>query len=392
MVLQGWLEGQPITLTLERGTLRATFKDGAMLTLDRTGRLLTFYAEGHHFYRSLSGDVLAKWADKDIEQRRRLWRTEADLLLLRASLTAQNLRDELTLETTPELAVELNEILELAVAFDVGAGRADMNRHHRVYKSIGVLPPDQRLALVLQVTEGCPFDTCAFCTPHEAHSFRVKSPQELHDHAAVVRAYLGDLIRLCQGVFIANPNALVTPQQQLVELFDIVNQEFEAAQISTFLDGFSGLAKSADDYAALAEWGLQRVYIGLDSGHDPLLAWLHKPGQAADAVQAVRRIKAGGVNAGVIVMLGIGGQRYAEGHIHDTIEVVNQMELGGDDLLYFSESTPFGNLHTIQSDGSDLWFLSRSQIQAQREAITAGLHFDGAPPLMATYDICEFIY
>ena len=43
------------------------------------------------------------------------------------------------------------------------------------------------------------------------------------------------------------------------------------------------------------------------SGHDPLLRFLKKPGQAADALQAVRAMKAGGGAVGIIVLLGAGG-------------------------------------------------------------------------------------
>ena len=392
MVLRGWLEGHAVTLTLENGVLTVMFEDGGVLTLDQVGRLWTLYAEEHHFYRSLDGSVLARWTDKDVQQRRRLWPTEADLVLLRASLSAQNLRDELALEAPPEVVLELDQVLGRAAAFDIGAARADIDHYQRVYKPIGILPPDQRLALVLQMTEGCPFNACAFCARYKDRPFHVKSPQELRAHIADVRAYLGDSIHLCQGIFIADANALVAPQQQLVELFDLVGQEFGETQIYTFQDGFSGQTKPADDYAALAKRGLQRVYVGLDSGHDPLLAWLHKPGQADDTIRAVQQIKAGGVDVGLVVMLGVGGQRYAEGHVRDTISALNDMGLGGDDLLCFVESTPFGALYTTPSGGPDPWLLTQSQMLAQREDIVAGLRFDGTVPQTTTCDVCEFIY
>jgi hypothetical protein len=392
MILHGWLKEQPVTLSLNRGVLTVAFDEGTVLAFDQVGRFLIFYAEGHHFHRSLNGNVLAKWIDKSIQQYRRLWRSEADLLVLRTCAMAQHLRDELVLEADPELLVELTPILDRAAAFDVVTARADVNRYNRVYEPIGIFPPDQRMALVVQMTEGCPFETCAFCDFYQDRPFHVKSPRELRAHVKAIHTYLGDLVRMHQGIFIADANALVAPQGQLLELFDIVDQRFGKTQISTFLDGFSPQAKMAGDYAALAERGLDRVYVNLESGHDPLLAWLRKSGQAADAVATVQQIKAGQVSVGVVVMLGIGGQRYAEGHVADTIEAVNLMGLGQGDTLYLTEFMPLEAFRTVSSDAPDLQPLPRSQMQAQREAIVAGLHFGDERPQIATCDISEFVY
>lgn len=401
MVLRGWLEGQPITLSLKRGALTVALNEGMVLAFDRAGRLWSFYVAGHHFRRGLNGSVLAKWtrpeysrrADKGARQRSHVWRSEADLVVQRASLIAQTLRDRLKLETTAQMVRQVEKTLIRAAAFDAEAARADVDHYHRVYKPIGILPPDHYLALVLQVTEGCSFNTCTFCSFYKGRPFRVKSPQELRAHIAAVRAYLGDSISMRRGVFLADANALVVPQRQMVTLLDVVREELgETQEVFAFLDGFSGQKKSADDYAALAKRGLRRVYIGLESGHDPLLTWLRKPGRAADAVAAAQQMKAGGVSAGVIVLLGVGGERYAEEHVRDTIESVKQMGLGRGDLLYFSEFIPHGTPYETQVDAPDLQPLSQPQMQAQRKAILAGLHFKDERPQIATYDIREFVY
>jgi hypothetical protein len=401
MVVRGSLDGQPITLSLKRGALTVALDERTVLAVDRAGRLWSFYAEGHHFRRGLNGSVLAKWSQEGVRQRRRLWRSESDLVVRRAASIMQALRDRLTLETTPahrsqaapEVAYEILKILARAADFDVQAAHADVDHYHQVYKPIGILPPDQYMALVLQVTEGCSFNTCTFCSFYKERPFRIKSPQELRAHIAAVRAYLDDSILMRKGVFVADANALVVPQRQMAELLEVVAEEMGKPQeIFAFLDGFSGQKKAAEDYAALAERGLRRVYVGLESGHDPLLAWVHKPGRAADAVAAVRQMKAGGVSVGVIVLLGIGGKRFAKGHIRDTIAAVNQMELGPGDLLYFSEFIPAGTPYETHIAAPELSPLSRSQMQAQREAIISGLRLDERRPQIATYDIREFVY
>jgi hypothetical protein len=401
MVVRGWLDGQRITLSLRRGTLTVALDEETVLVLDQAGRLWSFYIQGHHFRRGLNGKILSKWIEKGARQRSNLWHSEADLVVQRACLTAQRLRERLEIETS-RIATEVKTILTRASNYDIPTARADVDHYHQVYKTIGILPPDQYMALVLQVTEGCSFNTCTFCTFYKDRPFRIKSPHELRAHIKAVRTFLGDSLHLRRGIFLADANALVMPQSQMAALLEIVNEEIKETQgISGFLDGFSGQKKSPQDYAALAERGLRRIYVGLESGHDLLLTWARKPGNAADALAAVQQMKAGGISVGIIVLLGFGGERYNEGHVRDTIKVVNQMGLGRGDLLYFSEFIPYGTpfdanapLGACQTQECepDCWPLGRPEMRIQRDAIVAGLSFRDKRPKIATYHIREFVY
>ena len=89
----------------------------------------------------------------------------------------------------------------------------------------------------------------------------------------------------------------------------------------------------------------------MESGHDPLLDWLNKPGDAADVLDAVRTLKAAGLNVSVIVMLGVGGDRYAAGHIADTVALLNAMPLAAGDLIYFSDFVDTGR-RAVRRPGS----------------------------------------
>jgi len=404
MVVRGWLDGQPITLSLRQGALTVALSEATVLVVDRAGRLWSLYTQKHHFRRGLNGGILSKWSHAGSRQRRRLRDSEADLVVQRAADIMQTLHHRLVIASSPlwtergapAIDDEVRDIVRRGAAFDAEAARSDADRFRCVYKPIGILPPDQYMALVVQLTEGCSFNTCTFCSFYKDRPFHIKTPQELRSHVTAARAYLGDSIHMRRGVFLADANALVVPQPQLVELLDALTEALgETAEKFAFLDGFSGGKKTVQDYAVLAERGLRRIYVGLESGHDPLLTKVKKPGRAADALAAVQHMKAGGLNVGVIVMLGLGGDRYNTGHIRDTIHVVNQMELGHGDLLYFSEFNPSGttfspldnNVHT-----SDLRPLPQPKMKTQREAIIAGLRFTGRRPKIATYDIREFMY
>ena len=162
-----------------------------------------------------------------------------------------------------------------------------------------------------------------------------------------------------------------------------------------FLDGFSGTKKSAQDYRTLANLGLRRVYIGRESGNEALLRFLKKPGKPEDVLQAVRALKAGGVSVGVIVLLGAGGHAYAQGHIKDTIQGINKMDLDLDDLIYFSELVAEEGLAYVHDAyQASLRPLDPAERIAQGETIERGLKFSdqAGTPHISRYDIREFVY
>jgi hypothetical protein len=395
--------GHAVTLNLQPGSLTAAFDQQTVLAYDRAGRLWSAFFHGHTFRRGLDGGMLGKWTERGQRQRKRLSPAETSLVVDCAAVWMRGLHAA-TLDAAPEAAPTVRALAERAARFTAQAARADVERFLRLYRPIGILPPDQYLALVLQMTEGCSFNTCTFCSFYRDRPFRIKAPDEFRAHIEAVRSYMGESLALRRGIFLADANALVVPQRQLVALLAVLRAEqtrlatlshsqVRERPVGAFLDGFSGRKKSAEEYAELARYGLRRVYLGLESGHDPLLVWLRKPGRAADVLEAARAIRAGGVRVCVMVLLGAGGTRFAAGHVRDTVAAINALELGAADLIYFSEfvaapAQPYGQIAARDK----IEPLTAAQARAQRSEIEAGLRFPGLPPRVSTYDIREFIY
>jgi hypothetical protein len=116
---------------------------------------------------------------------------------------------------------------------------------------------------------------------------------------------------------------------------------------------------------------------------------------AEEAIMAVENIKNGGINVGVIVMLGIGGQRFAAAHVARTIEALNAMNLGVGDIIYFSPFYDFpGSDYSKLASELGVRPLSVTEMERQMAAIREGLRFRNGEqrPQIAIYDIREFVY
>ena len=223
--------------------------------------------------------------------------------------------------------------------WDWAALQADARRFGEIYRPVSILPPDQYLALVVQATEGCSYNQCTFCDFYRDRPFRVKSADELRAHIAAVQAFFGPAIGLRKSLFLADANALVVPMPRLRAWLDVIAEArilSVDAGIFSFMDAFDVQRKTADEWAELAARGLRRVYIGMETGDDGLLRWLRKPGTAADVSDAVSLLKRAGIAVSVIIMTGVGGERYAEAHVCGTITALNAMPLGAGDIVYFS--------------------------------------------------------
>ncbi|MGE5357884.1 MAG: hypothetical protein ACM3NQ_02635, partial [Bacteroidales bacterium] len=210
MVIHTDLGGTPATVSVTETALTVGQGDDRVAAWDRGGRLYSVADASRTCRRGLNGRVLVKW--RSAGRRRRAWATaeEADAVIDdAAALAAQAL--QAVRASSVDGAPDLLAALARASAFDSTAAHADAGRFEHVYQPIGILPPDQYLALVLQATAGCSFRSCTFCGFY-GNPYRVRSAVEFRCHVQQVVEYLGDSASLRRrAVFLGSANALAVP-------------------------------------------------------------------------------------------------------------------------------------------------------------------------------------
>lgn len=405
MVILGTWKEFKLTLSFKPSGLTVSFEHGSQIMVygyDRAGRLWTGLEDGVSYRRGLDGKVIAKWRQVDnLPARRWLTPTEAEGWIHHAHHQMSTLftaieNGEAHLDRL--LSEDEIEILKTAAGFDPQRAAADAAQYFQVYKPIGILPPDQYMAVVLQATEGCSFNTCTFCNFYRDRPFRIKTPEAFNHHILAVKAFLGQGLSLRRTIFLGDANALVVPMPRLVPLFQSVHQHFDVEALGgiyAFLDGFSGEKKRPGDFAQLAALGLKRVYIGMESGNAELLHFLQKPGEPEDVIRTVEALKSAGVAVGIIILLGAGGHTFARQHVEDTIQALNSMPLDMEDMIYFSELIESEGMPYVQrAHEAGLRPLSAEERLWQGQQIEESLTFseERGTPHISRYDIREFVY
>ncbi len=191
------------------------------------------------------------------------------------------------------------------------------------YEGTVIRPPSEWDSIILQVTVGCSHNRCTFCGAYRDKQFRIKKQAEIEQDLAFAARYC----RRQRTVFLADGDALVIPHQQMVPLFEKIRRQLPwVRRISLYANCRNILARSDEQLAQLKNLGLGRIYMGLESGHDPTLTAVAKGANAAEMIRAGRRVRRAGLFLSVSCLLGLAGRQHSLAHAAATAELLCAME------------------------------------------------------------------
>ncbi len=364
-----------------------------VLSLDLEGRPRSWFLRGNTFKRSLASEVFGRRTTDGVRRRWRVPEADATKLFERAAEVVAAALAEAAPTLPAARRPELVARLERARAWTPDRLRAERDRFLATYAPITILPPDQYGSAVLQATFGCSWNRCTFCSFYQDRAFEVRPAAAFEAHVAAVRDLLGRDADARRGVFLADGNALVLANARLEQIFATATAAFPDQPLAGFVDVFSGERKPPRDWRELRDWGLRRVAVGAETGHDPLLAYLNKPGGADAAAAFVAQLKAAGLAVQVILMAGVGGRRFAEAHLRDTARLLERLPLSPGDLVYLS---PFvlqpGSAYAERAEAEGLEPLTPAERTEQLAALRGAARRAVPAAQVALYPIDEFVY
>lgn len=191
------------------------------------------------------------------------------------------------------------------------------------YEGNIIRPPSEANSIILQVTVGCSHNKCTFCGAYKGVRFRIKD-------AATISADIAFAARYCRNqkrVFLADGDALIIPAARLEEIFTSIRQSLPwVNRISLYGNAKSILRKTGAELKRLRELGLDRVYMGLESGHAPTLKKIRKGVSVEQMIEAAEMVREAGLFLSVTVLLGIAGAAQSALHARETGRVLTRMQ------------------------------------------------------------------
>ena len=186
-------------------------------------------------------------------------------------------------------------------------------------------PPSEARSLILQVTNGCSWNRCTYCSMYTApqKKFRPRAEDEVLKE-----------IRQCNAaglqprrIFLDDGDAMVLSMRRLRTILQAIQTDLPSvSRVSAYCLPSNLKNKSVDELAELESFGLKLIYIGAESGDDTVLKYIDKGETYRSTADALIKAKSAGLKTSVMILNGVGGKVYSEQHAIASARLVNETQ------------------------------------------------------------------
>ncbi len=184
-------------------------------------------------------------------------------------------------------------------------------------------PPSEADSLIIQAVIGCPHNRCNFCDMYKGKRFFPKSQEDIYADLMAARQICGDGERT---IFLADGNAIVLPAQRLAGICEKARELFPKLQrITTYGSAKFVVKKTPEELKLLAESGLTRIHMGLESGDTQTLLNINKGATPDTFIKAGRMVLDAGIELSLYVMIGVAGMQRWQEHAVESARIISEI-------------------------------------------------------------------
>jgi radical SAM superfamily enzyme YgiQ (UPF0313 family) len=237
-------------------------------------------------------------------------------------------------------------------------------------------------SLILRVARNCPWNRCLFCPVYKGKKFGLRSVDEIqHDIDAaaritelleatswnlgltgrITRDVLGEAIKRHQviygnhtqqtpdqwlarsslhnvanwmsygakRVFLQDADALIMRPTELIEVLTRLKATFPTvATVTSYARSKTCSQRSLQDLQTLHDAGLSWLFVGIESGCDEVLEYMHKGVRSGEHISGGQKVRRAGIDLAAFIMPGLAGgnKQLAQQHVQETARVLNEIE------------------------------------------------------------------
>jgi len=129
-------------------------------------------------------------------------------------------------------------------------------------------PPAEADNIIVQVTLGCSYNNCSFCSMYKTKKYQEKTLEIIYE----------DIDKLCLSyplahkIFLADGDALALSTNKLVKILEYLQSSFpRLRRVSTYASAQNLLEKSQEDLELLQKNKLNLIYYGIETGSNTVL-------------------------------------------------------------------------------------------------------------------------
>jgi radical SAM superfamily enzyme YgiQ (UPF0313 family) len=235
-----------------------------------------------------------------------------------------------------------------------------------VYKGFeqgSIRPPSEANSLLIRLTRNCPWNRCTFCRVYKKRDFSLRSVENIIKDIDFLHGYIEGIKQVMKpgliadnadinslynsfkekdriafnaamnwyssgmtSIFLQDANSLIMKPDDLVFVLEHIKECFpDVDRITSYARSHTVIRIKQHDLQRIADAGLNRIHIGMESGSDIVLKKVNKGVTKADQIKAGLKVKQVGMELSEYVMPGLGGIDYSIDHAMETASALNSI-------------------------------------------------------------------
>lgn len=226
-----------------------------------------------------------------------------------------------------------------------------------------IRPPSEAESLLVRISRNCPWNRCTFCGLYKDTKFSLRPVDHVRRDIDMVRFYVdaietarksGNTISMrelhtlspdggqsdlqalyaasnfvangMESIFIQDGNSLVIKPEDVIRILIHLKEAFPQVKRVTSYARSHTISRISDEHLSrMADAGLNRIHIGMESGSDTVLKMVKKGVDKATQIIAGQKIKKAGIELSEYFMPGLGGKELTKENARETADAVNQI-------------------------------------------------------------------
>ena len=184
-------------------------------------------------------------------------------------------------------------------------------------------PPFEANSLLLQVTEGCSHNKCAFCSMYSDVPFQVEQIEQIEKDLVEARLRYP----IVKRVFLVSGDPFTLSANQLTRIAKAITHHFPEVETIAMYASISNIAKKTDqELAALRRLKINDLNIGLESGLPSVVKSLNKGFTIEQAKVQLQRLISAGFDFSLNIIIGAAGSASWKDNGLASAAIVNEIK------------------------------------------------------------------
>jgi len=185
-------------------------------------------------------------------------------------------------------------------------------------------PPAEANSIIIQVTNGCSYNNCTFCSMYVDKQYSVNNLDSIYSQIDNYSIQNPDATK----IFLSDGDVLGIKTSVLIDILKYIQKAFpKLRRISTYGSTQNVLNKTNEELEHLKENKLNLVYYGIESGSDTILEKINKGVSSQEIIDTINKLTNSNIKVSATIILGLGGIAYSREHILHSARIINNTQI-----------------------------------------------------------------